>query len=145
MSPFVILAYYSQRDMHVALVLLLPFACDKPVQEKVHPCRRIGTMNLYIALFPQLQNIVLVWALSCYVATRDIALSASILSMAATVHGLPIQAPFQVPVVGSTLKFVLRAVRKKVKGSEENLPMDIQIAWSRPCQIPILSVHVQLN
>jgi len=48
--------------------------------------------------------------------------------MTATVHGLPIQGLSQVARWADVkLDFVLKAIWKKVKGNEENLPMGMQI------------------
>jgi len=61
-------------------------------------------------------------------ASTRLSLSASIPSMTATVHGLPIQALSQVVHWADVkLDFVLKAIWKKVKGNKENLPMGMRI------------------
>ena len=108
--PLSILAYCSQRSMHMVLVLLLTFAYDKLVQESVI-CVSASVQRTRVS----------------HASTR-LSLSASISSMTATVHGPPIQAPSQV-ARGADVKldFVLKAIRKEVKVDEENLPMGMQI------------------
>jgi len=96
--------------MYVALVLLLSFAYDKLVQERI------------IRVSASVQRTRLPHA-----STRS-SLSASILSMTATVHGPPIQAPSQVAGWADVkLDSVLKAIWKKVKGNEANLPMGMRI------------------
>jgi len=94
----------------VALILLLSFAYDKLVQESL------------IRVSTSVQRTRLLHA-----STRS-SLSASIPSMTATIHGPPIQAPSQVVRWADVkLNFVLKAIWKKVKGNEENLPTGMQI------------------
>ena len=96
--PLSILAYCSQRSMHMVLVLLLTFAYDKLAQESV------------IRVSASVQRTRVSQA-----STRS-SLSASISSMTATVHGPPIRAPSQVARGADVmLDFVLKAIRKEVK------------------------------
>jgi len=94
----------------MALVLLLSFAYDKLVQERMI-CVSASVQRTHLP----------------HASTR-LSLSTSIPSMTATVHGPPIQAPSQVAGwVDVKVNFVLKAIWKKVKGNEANLPMGMRI------------------